>query len=205
MKIIVARCGFNRNSKKEILYGPLSLGGAGFRHLYVLQGISQTLMFIRNWRQDSTAGRLLRIAIAWFQEQTGVSYSILEKVHAPLPQLESKWINSLRQFLGSINTSLHLDKPTIPPVQRLYDAHIMDIIQNSNQFSASEIRRLNYCRLYLRVVLIEPRFLRRSANPAKKSCNVSTNSKNLRRASKLITPATQIFGCVGVMGSKGSE
>ena len=90
MKIIVARCGFNRNTKKEILYGPLSLGGAGFRHLYVLQGISQTFMFIRNWRQDSTAGRLLRIAIAWFQEQTGVSYSILEKVHAPLPQFESK-------------------------------------------------------------------------------------------------------------------
>jgi hypothetical protein len=149
MKIIVGRCGFNRNTKKEILYGPLSLGGAGFRHLYVLQGISQTLMFIRHWRQNSTAGRLLRIGIAWFQEQVGVSFSILDNVQAILPHLESIWFKSLRQFLCSIHARLRLDEPAISKIQRLYDTHIMDIILNSNQFSSAEIRRLNYCRLYL--------------------------------------------------------
>ena len=86
-----------RNTRKEILYGPLALGGSSFRHLYVQQGINQTMMFIRHWRQDSTAGRPLRIVIAWFQEQTGVSsFSILHDVHSKLPQLESKWIKSLR-------------------------------------------------------------------------------------------------------------
>jgi hypothetical protein len=46
MKVIVASCGFNRSTRKEILYGPQALGGASFSHLYILQGIHQTLMFI---------------------------------------------------------------------------------------------------------------------------------------------------------------
>lgn len=33
MSIIVPRCGFNRHTKREILYGPLQFGGASFRHL----------------------------------------------------------------------------------------------------------------------------------------------------------------------------
>jgi hypothetical protein len=154
MKIIVARCGFNRHTRKEILYGPLALGGASFRHLYVQQGIHQTMMFIRHWRQDSTAGRLLRIAIAWFQEQTGVSFSIMHDVHSKLPQLESKWIKSLRQFMSSINVRLQLDEPAIPKVQRLYDVHLMDVIQNSHQFTDAEVKRLNYCRLFLKAVTL---------------------------------------------------
>ena len=46
MSIIVARCGFNRNTRKEILYGPYELGGAGFRHLYVEQGVGQVQLFL---------------------------------------------------------------------------------------------------------------------------------------------------------------
>ena len=148
--IIVARCGFNRNTKRAILYGPLELGGANFRHLYVQQGVGQITEFMRHWRSYSTAGKLLRIALAWFQEQVGVSYSILSQVHPALPHLESHWITSLRQFLQDHKTSLHIDTPEIPKLQRKFDVHLMDMILTSNQFKASEIRRLNYCRLYLK-------------------------------------------------------
>jgi hypothetical protein len=34
LAILIARCGFNRNTKREIIFGPLELGGANFRHLY---------------------------------------------------------------------------------------------------------------------------------------------------------------------------
>ena len=40
MSIIVPRCGYNRNTKKEILYGPLSLGGVNFCQLSSQQEIS---------------------------------------------------------------------------------------------------------------------------------------------------------------------
>ena len=149
LSIIVARCGFNRNTKRTILYGPLELGGANFRHLYVQQGTGQITEFMRHWRAYTTAGKLLRVALAWFQEQVGVSYPILASVNTHLPHLESKWIASMRLFLREHNMSLLIDEPEIPGLQRMYDVHIMDMILNANQFKDAEIRRLNYCRLYL--------------------------------------------------------
>jgi hypothetical protein len=154
MSIIVPRCGFNRNTKKAILYGPLALGGANFRSLASQQGISQVMMFIRQWRKNSLAGKLLRIAVSWFQSQVGVSFSILESVCNPLPHLESKWLRSLRMFLASINAKLRLDTPYLPELQRLHDVCIMDAILSSGKFNSTEICKLNYCRLYLNVVTI---------------------------------------------------
>jgi hypothetical protein len=48
MTIIVARCGYNRNTKREILYGPMTYGGANFRHLYMHQGTGQLILFLRH-------------------------------------------------------------------------------------------------------------------------------------------------------------
>jgi hypothetical protein len=39
--------------------------------------------------------------------------------------------------------SLQVDAPEIPKLQRKHDVHLMDVIINSNQFKAVEIRRLN--------------------------------------------------------------
>jgi hypothetical protein len=86
MSIIIRRCGFNCHTKKAILYGPLELGGASFCPLYMQQGIGQTTLFLRHWRKNSVAGKLLQIALRWFQVQTGVSYPILQYVSSPLPQ-----------------------------------------------------------------------------------------------------------------------
>jgi hypothetical protein len=154
MSILVSRCGFNRNTKKEMLYGPLSLGGANFRHLYVQQGINQTVMFITQWRKNSMSGNLLKIAVAWFQVQTGVSYSILDHVKASLPQLESKWLSSLRNFLAGVDARLAIDQPSLPRLQRLHDFNLMDVIQSSQKFTPTEICRLNYCRLFLKAVTV---------------------------------------------------
>ena len=154
MSIIVPRCGYNRNTKKEILYGPMELGGACFRDLYVQQGIGQIGLFMRNWRLNTTAGKLLRIAVSWFQLQVGTSVSFLVEVKMHLPHLESKWLASLRLFLASIDSSFQLDKEYIPKLQRECDIHIMDVILQSGQFTNDEIKRLNYCRLYLQAQTI---------------------------------------------------
>ena len=154
LPIMVARCGFNRNTHRAILYGPMEYGGASFRHLYIQQGYGQVTEFIRNWRLKSTAGLLMRIALAWFQEQVGVSFSIMSNVKASLPHLESKWLASLREFLGEYDMSLVVTTPGIPKLQRMYDVHLMDIILNSKQFKNSEIRQLNYCRLFLKAITL---------------------------------------------------
>ena len=106
-------------------------------------------LFIRNRRLNSIVGKLLRIAVGWFQQQVGMSYSIMERVSVVLPHLESKWLSSLREFLASIDCTLQVDDASIPTLQRHHDTHIMDCILDSKRFTAAEIRRLNYCRLYL--------------------------------------------------------
>ena len=149
MSIIVPRCGFNRNTKKEILYGPMELGGASFRPLWIQQGISQVTLFLRHWRRNTQGGQLSRIALAWFQVQTGVSYPLLRYPKRPLPQLESKWFASMRDFLATIDATIENDDFVAPPLQRIHDFVIMDAVQDSGGFTAAEIRRINYCRLYL--------------------------------------------------------
>ncbi|KAI2503807.1 hypothetical protein MHU86_10612 [Fragilaria crotonensis] len=45
-----------------------------------------------------------------------------------------------------------VDSFSPPQLQRLHDFNLMDVIQESGQFTLSEIRRLNYCRLYLKAM-----------------------------------------------------
>ena len=143
MSIIIARCGYNRHTKKEILYGPVEYGGANFQHLYMKQGIQQVTYFLRHWRLDTTVGKMLQCALTWTQLSVGVSYPLLEHTQSNLPHIEAKWIASLRTFLSTIHAGLLLNNPGIPQLQRQGDSFIMDHILNDGSFTAAEIRRLN--------------------------------------------------------------
>ena len=154
MAILLPRCGFNRHTHRAIIYGPRSLGGANFRHLHVEQGTQQVLYFLNLWRLSSTVGRALRCTMAWLQLSVGVSYPVLEHPMRPLPHMESLWVASMRQFLGTTRTTIQLDNPTVPTVQREHDTYVMDYILTSNHYTPAEIRRLNYCRLFVDVVTV---------------------------------------------------
>jgi exonuclease III len=154
MSIIIPRCGYNRNTHRSIIYGPQRLGGASFRHLYIEQGILQVTYFLRHWRTQSQIGKLFRCTISWLQLSLGVSYPVLSQPSTPLPHMESKWIASMRSFLAEQKLSIQLDEPTVPAMQREQDSYIMDHILHSNHYSQAEIRKLNYCRLYLNAVTV---------------------------------------------------
>jgi hypothetical protein len=65
MSNIIAKCGYNRHTKREVIYGPSIYGGANFRTLYLLQGTGQIMAFLKYWRSPCQAGQLLRHATAW--------------------------------------------------------------------------------------------------------------------------------------------
>ena len=154
MSRIVSKCGYNRNMKKEILYGPLQYGGSNFRHLFDQQGFGQLMLFLRNWRQQTVAGQLLKNVVAWAQFTTGMASPILETPSMSLPHLESKWLASLRNYLASINAALHVDVTGLPPLEREHDGYLMERIIQSQQFTDKDIVRLNYCRLFLNAVTL---------------------------------------------------
>jgi hypothetical protein len=154
MSAIFAKCGFNRKTKRLILFGPSRLGGASFRHLYTEQGIGQIQLFLKHWRCSTQPGQLLRIAVSWTQYAAGTGALFLSDVSTPLPHLESKWLQSLRQFLFSINGSIQLDNAYIQPLQRLHDCYLMDSVVTNPTFTPKQIRLIHYCRLYLQVITL---------------------------------------------------
>ena len=94
---IFAWCGFNRNTSRNILFRPSSLNGGGFRPFSTEQGVGQLQFFVKHWTNTLAIGQLLRIAVALAQVNVGVGYPILDNVVPSLPNLESKWLNSMRQ------------------------------------------------------------------------------------------------------------
>ena len=154
MARIIPKCCFNRHTKREVIFGPMELGGANFRHLHDQQGIGQLQLFLRHWRSHSTAGQMLKCLVHWAQYAVGVSTPILEHVQVELLHLESKWLSSVRSYLADIKAGIQLDSPGVPELEREGDSFIMDRILASKRFTSHEIRLLNYCRLYINAVTI---------------------------------------------------
>ena len=154
MSIIVAKCGYNRHTKREVLYGPTHLGGAEFYELYDQQGIGQVASFLRHWRSGTAIGKLLKCLLAWTNYNVGTSQSVLADVTTPLPHMEAKWLGSLRDYLRHVRAWIEVDDASIAPIEKENDDHIMDLILQSQQFQPAQIRALNYCRLYLGAVTL---------------------------------------------------
>jgi hypothetical protein len=151
---LFARSGFNRNTSRNVLFGPTRLGGAGFRPFSTEQGVGQLQFFVKHWTHPLEPGQLLRVAVAWAQVNVGVSYSIFNNVVPRLPHFESKWLQSLRNFLRLLQGQLRLDITFVPEIQRVNDSHIMDHVLERGSFSRADICRINYCRLYLQAVTV---------------------------------------------------
>jgi hypothetical protein len=72
---LFAHCGFNRNTSRNVLFGPIRFGGAGFRPFCTEQGVGQLQFFVKHWTHPLEPGQLLRVAVAWAQINVGVGYS----------------------------------------------------------------------------------------------------------------------------------
>ena len=155
---IIAKCGYNRNTARAIIYGPTSFAGAGFLPWYLLQGEGQVTQFLKHWRTNSIVSKTLNIAVHWAQWQSGHEAFILDDTTTNLPYLESRWLRSLREFLGAINAHIRLDKSIIALPERQNDIYIMQFARECALFTAQELRIINYCRLHLHVTTVSELF-----------------------------------------------
>ena len=156
-RMFLPKLGFNRNTAQAIVYGPSHFGGLNLRYLPHEQGLAKIEHLLKHIRTRSTeASSHFTIALSWSQFNAGTSVPILESPTEPLPHLESIWFQNLRQFMSKHDLSIRLDPSVtslIPP-QRTNDSYFMDQVLASNAFNNAQLRRINYCRLYLDVLLI---------------------------------------------------
>eukprot|EP00980_Cylindrotheca_fusiformis_P010202 scaffold2269_cov65-Cylindrotheca_fusiformis.AAC.2 len=71
-----------------------------------------------------------------------------------LIHFESKFLQSLRDYLVDIDAQIEVDEPFVPPPQRENDCYLMDVALTTTCFDAEAVKRINYCRLFLQAVTL---------------------------------------------------
>ena len=148
------KMGYCSNTSKAICYGSWKYGCIDLHRFADKQGIGLVQQFLKHWRTRSTdIGELSEIALAWVQFHSGLGTSLLEDVvtdaHLPVGIFAC-----LRRFLNSIDATIEVHNPHIPPRQREQDSYIMDWVGQHGGFTPSQIKRINYVRLYFQVVTV---------------------------------------------------
>ena len=97
---------------------------------------------------------ILRIALGWWQAQTGAPFPLLQYPSRPCLHQEGSWLRYTRDFLaeieGSIETSFHYHHRPL----RSNDVSIMDAFCTSKRYGRRRLLQLNYCRLHLQVMFL---------------------------------------------------
>ena len=122
--------------------------------LLIEQLVKQTKTIIKHLRCPGEGHDLLHITLSWAQLGTGVGFPLLESPNIPVPQLECEWLQLVRTGLSSIEARIECHHPFVYKPRQAEDSHIMDAIGTSKSFTATEMKRINACRLYLKVMLV---------------------------------------------------
>ena len=152
LNVCMAKMGYNRNMPREVVYGPLQMGGLGLHDLYIEQGIKAVTALVGHLREPaSQTAKMMLIELQWCQVQAGTSINLLAEPHVPIDYIESCWIMHIRSFLATYNLSIDLTQSAPPVLSCEHDAFIMDQLRTSALCTAGQLQQLNACRLYLRV------------------------------------------------------
>jgi hypothetical protein len=154
MPKIYARCGYNRNTARAVLAGPIELGGGGFTPLYVTAGTGYVTHFLKNWRTPTEdIGKQVRIVYAWTAYQAGVTYPILEHPERQLDYISGRVIPGIRKYLEEIDGKIFLHNKYIRTKLREEDKSIMERVTEL-EFTQNQRERINCVRMYLGVMYL---------------------------------------------------
>jgi hypothetical protein len=142
--------GSNRNMPLEVVFGPTSIGGLGLRHLYVEQGYQKASALLQHIRQSSRLGKMTWTAIKWNYVTAGVGFAILTEPWRSLPHAVGQWIPSLCEFLASSECTIDIANTYTVCTRRIHDRILVEDAMTGD-FTDSEMRAINRCRLFLQV------------------------------------------------------
>ncbi|OEU15138.1 hypothetical protein FRACYDRAFT_239817 [Fragilariopsis cylindrus CCMP1102] len=152
MPKLYACCGFNRNTSRAVLAGPIELGGGGFTPLKVVAGTGYVTHFLKNWRTpEEDIGKKIRIVYAWTAFQAGVTFPLLETTDVELDYVKGNVMPATRKYLEEIGGKIHINNKYIRPKLRIEDACIMERAIDMS-FTTNQMERINCVRMYLGVM-----------------------------------------------------
>jgi hypothetical protein len=119
--------------------------------MFIEQGVKQLTTLIGHIRQNSDTGLMIRIELQWCQSQAGTSINLLECPDIAIDYIERCWVMAVRDFLLTYNLRLEFTQLVRPEKQCVLDIFIMDAIRTSTTCTATELQRINACRMFLKV------------------------------------------------------
>jgi len=151
-KIGLPRAGVPATIPREIRYGPLGMGGLGFRDPYIHMGVSQIESLISNtWKQNPT-GKLMDIAL----DDLVMELGLLHPLHPQTLKLglqyatTDSWIKHVMQFMLDHQITIQTNTNWIMP-QRVNDITLMDAATNMITHVPT-LQSMNKVRMLLNVV-----------------------------------------------------
>ena len=137
-------------------HAPVRYQGLALPHPYISQGIEHLKVILETSLSTELQGRLLRTSIEQAQLEIGTSRPILEEDYESWGGLLTPkcWIGCLWHFISTFGIKLQGGLPPVPPPQREGDQYLMEMFATTTQYSATELRRLNRCRLYARAFFL---------------------------------------------------
>ncbi|KAI2510304.1 hypothetical protein MHU86_4028 [Fragilaria crotonensis] len=99
-----------------------------------------------------TGGRIITYLLngVIMQQESQIGF----RGHIPLSLILNPNGSARYEHTYSIGAYIQVDNTGIPPLEREHDQYIMEEVVTSGQFNAAEIKKINYCRLYLRAVTV---------------------------------------------------
>ena len=152
LRSCMSQMGYNRNSPKEVVYGPVEMDGFGLHDLFIEQGIHQVTALVGHLREKkSKTGNMMKIELDWCHVQAGTADHLLEHPCTKIDYIETCWIMSIRDFLRMYNVRMEFTEHSHPVDLCEGDEFIMDALRIRGQCTPREMQRLNACRMHLRV------------------------------------------------------
>jgi hypothetical protein len=122
----------NRYTARDIVHGPITLGGMALPDLYDYQGIDKVHFFLGHLRLGNTVGDLKAIALSQTQLIAGAEVFILNTAHSLYSWMDSGWIMLVWSFLNDANLEVQYREKWTPQCYRLGDIFLMDYFISRN-------------------------------------------------------------------------
>ena len=157
LSIVLPKMKNNRNTARCIVHGPARLGGLMLRNVYCEQGLGQLKLFLDHIRNKDHVGDTIIVAMSTLQPRIGSTVPFLSLPFMRYAKWEvPTWLSSLWQFFHTLGWTIDVRRHWTPQGQCVGDAALMSIFIKSG-YKASELRKINQCRIYHQVFFISDR------------------------------------------------
>jgi hypothetical protein len=151
---LLPKLNMNRNTNRQIVFGPTTLGGLELPTVYSTQSYGQLAYFTGHINLGNKTGKLLLISLTYLQLLSGSRYPILQQSYKHYSLwIEQTWLTSFLAFLSKVRYRVTVSNQWVPTIQRRNDQSLMDHFQSLG-YSATQLSTLNRCRLYLQVLFL---------------------------------------------------